>query len=384
MKKKDKHKKLFIILTIIVVIIGILFRLYYINVEAGDYSGFLTYWYDFFEVNGIKGLGYYSFDYAPLYITLLALISYIPISHLIMTKLLSYLFEFLLAILLYKYLSLINKKDSKYLNMFLASLILLTPSMIFNTGWWCQCDIIYTFFVILSLYLYRKKCINKSFISLGIAFAFKLQFIFILPVFIILFFRDKKIKWYQFLYIPLVNIICAIPSFIFGFSFSDLINIYATQTSEYAERLTWYVNNIYKLVNFQSFMGNNTIIIMTTITFLVFCLLLLYCIKHKIKFDNRNILQLSILSVMICNFLLPCMHERYMFMADIISIIYVLMYRRCYFQAILINYISIVSYAYFVFGLFVIPDMLVAILFIYVMINQFLIFKTYSVDRRKK
>lgn len=380
MKKKNNHKKLYMFLTIVVVLVAILCRLRYINVNAGDYEYFLQYWYGFFEMNGIKGLGFYPFDYAPLYVTFLAIFSYIPISHLIITKMFSYLFEILLAVLIYKYLSLINKKDNKYLNILLSSLILLAPTPIFNTGYWCQCDSIYTFFVVLALYLYSKGHINKSFISLGVAFSFKLQFIFVLPVFIILFFRDKKIKWYQFLYIPLMNLLFSIPSFIFGFSLKDLLNIYLTQTSEYASRLTWYVNNIYELVDF-SFMGDYAIKIMSIITILIFVLLLLYCIGKKIKFDNKNILQLAILSILICNLFLPCMHERYLYMADLISIIYVLIYRRCYFQALLINFISMVSYAYFVFAFFSIPSRLVAVVFILVTINQFLIFRKYSLRR---
>ena len=37
---------------------------------------------------------------------------------------------------------------------------------------------------------------------------------------------------------------------------------------------------------------------------------------------------MSLLSITICVFCLPCMHERYMYMADIISIIWYMLYNK--------------------------------------------------------
>ena len=371
MKNKENIYKY---LSVIVIFIAFLSRFAFFNIESGDYICFLSNWYAFFETYGLKGLGFYSFDYAPLYVTFLAIFSYIPIRHLIITKLFSYLFEILLAILIYKYLSLINRNDGKYKKIFLSSLVFLTPTLIYNTGWYCQCDIIYTFFVVLALYFYNKGSINKAFISLGTAFSFKLQFIFILPVFIILFFRDKRIKWYQFLYIPLMNIIYSIPSFIFGFTLKDLFNVYSTQTTEYSHILSFNIANIYRLINFPKILGNKSIIFMTIFTMILFLLLLLFCIFKKIKFNNQTILDISILSVLICTLFLPCMHDRYIFMADIISIIYVLIYRKCYVQAILINFISFLGIYICIYGALDIFVKIGAIIFVTITLNQFFIF----------
>jgi Gpi18-like mannosyltransferase len=376
---KVRNKILCFIFTVIIIIFAAYIRFIFIDVVSGDYLFFLSDWYHFFELYGLKGLGFYQFDYAPLYVTFLAIFSYIPISHVIITRLFSFLFEILLAVLIYKYLSLINKNSNRYKNIILASLILLAPTLILNSLFFCQCDVIYTFFVILALYFYEKGNINKAFISLGTAFSFKLQFIFIIPVFIILFFRDKRIKWFHFFYIPLMNLFYSIPSFMFGFTLKDLLNVYLTQTSEYSNTLRMNISNIYCLFDFYSLLGNKTIIFMSIFTVVLFSLLLLYCILRKVNFNNQTIFDISILSVLICTLFLPCMHDRYIFMADILSIIYVLIYKKCYIQAMLINFVSLTGILVFYNCIDIVPPGIVisamgAITFVGVTLNQFIIF----------
>ena len=68
------------------------------------------------------------------------------------------------------------------------------------------------------------------------------------------------------------------------------------------------------------------------------------------------------------------MHERYLFMADLFSFGYFLMYRKGLIQAILINCISFYGYSHFIYDFFGIPSKLVALVFVLVTINQLLIF----------
>ena len=372
--KKYKSDYLYIIATIFVIILAFILRYILMSVATLDYKMFLRYWFEFIDANGIKGLGFYPFDYAPLYFTLLTLGAYLTIKHLYMVKFLSITFEVLYAILLYFFMRCINKNESKYKQTFLSTIILLLPTVITNSCYWCQCDIIYTFFVFLSLYLYCNNRVDLSFISLGLAFSFKLQFIFILPVYIILYFKNKNIKIYHFAYIPIINLVCSIPAFIMGFSLRDLANIYITQTSEYNDYITLNIDNIYRLFDFKKIFHQYTIYVMIIFTIILFILLLIYCIKKVKKFNTEKILQLSILSILICLLFLPCMHERYLFMGDLLSISYFLMYRKGLIQAILINCISFYGYSHFIFHYYGIPEKLVAVVFVLVTINQFLIF----------
>ena len=70
-------------------------------------------------------------------------------------------------------------------------------------------DSIYTFFVIVSLIKLIDKKHVQSFIYLGIAFSFKLQAVFIIPMYIIYFMKEKenRKKLYYFFIIPIMNVI---------------------------------------------------------------------------------------------------------------------------------------------------------------------------------
>ena len=55
---------------------------------------------------------------------------------------------------------------------------------------------------------------------------------------------------------------------------------------------------------------------------LITLIALITIIYKKIDIKNQILIKLSLWSVMICTFLLPNMHERYLFMGDILSILY--------------------------------------------------------------
>jgi Gpi18-like mannosyltransferase len=55
-------------------------------------------------------------------------------------------------------------------------------------------------------------------------------------------------------------------------------------------------------------------------------------------------IQLALISVLVVPYLLPKMHERYFFAADVISIIFGFYYPRYFFVPIIINLVSLFSY----------------------------------------
>lgn len=64
--------------------------------------------------------------------------------------------------------------------------------MILNLSVWGQCDSIYVTFVIWTIYFLYKEKYRKAFIFLGIAFAFKLQAVFIMPIVFYMYFTKKN------------------------------------------------------------------------------------------------------------------------------------------------------------------------------------------------
>ena len=148
--------------------------------ESGDFNCCLYPWFQYLKNNGsLKALASYPGNYNAPYVTLLAILSYIPMHSLYLIKGVSIVFDFFMALaaaLLVKELS----KNNKFLELITYALVLIIPTVMLNSGMWGQCDSIYTTFVILALYFLVKEKYSLSFIMLGISFAFKLQFIYLL------------------------------------------------------------------------------------------------------------------------------------------------------------------------------------------------------------
>lgn len=339
------YKDKMVYLMILIGIVFFLIRTLFFEEQSGDYVVFLKPWVDYMRNNGgIFSLGETFTNYNLPYLTLLALISYIPSEPLLFIKLISIVFDFGIAIVGFKMVYDFSK-DNKYINGFITYIILLcAPTIILNSSVWAQCDSIYTFFLLLALYYLIKEKYHRAFIFLGCSFAFKLQFIFILPLFGIYFLCKDKRLWKYFLYIPLVNFILCIPGMLVGASPLYTYEIYFLQVGYYTEAL-----NVANMYNFLP-VGSVVNYIGMGITMLIFICLLIYCFVDKVKWNDRSIITIGLLCILICYFFLPCMHERYMYVADVLSIIWFMIYKRNFFVPIIINFVSLVTYLNFLFG----------------------------------
>ena len=71
---------------------------------------------------------------------------------------------------------------------------------------------------------------------------------------------------------------------------------------------------------------------------------------------------------MICTFLLPHMHDRYLFIGDILSIAYFIINRDKIYIPICINLVSLYTYSCFLYGVPKIPIEYVSIVYLVVII----------------
>lgn len=109
-----------------------------------------------------------------------------------------------------KLLSLYTGSKARQLGVFLAVLYL--PTVVTNGAYWAQCDSIYAFFGIFALYLGLSEKGVGAMISLAACLAFKLQAVFIIPVFFVLLLA-KKLRWTQLSSsLPRISFSCCPPS----------------------------------------------------------------------------------------------------------------------------------------------------------------------------
>ena len=152
-----------------------------------------------------------------------------------------------------------------------------------------------------------------------------------------------------FLAIPIVYLISILPAWMIGRPITSLIGIYFSQAGEY-NKLTSHAPNLYAWFPlgkdiFQMFLPAGIALAITII--LVFILIIK---KSKSILSPVHYLEIAFFSVLIVPFVLPKMHQRYFFPADILSIAFGFYFPTYFYVPVLINLVSFFSYQYFLFG----------------------------------
>ena len=341
MRKFLKERRRLVCGCLIIGVIAVLIRLVLLGNVSGDYVNFLTPWLDQLRADGgIWGLANYTGNYNAPYVFFLALITYIPIESLFLIKGLSIVFDFIMAFggvlivreLIRKEHFDLDTRDRYYLVTFLV--IMLFPIVIINSSYWGQCDSIYVSFAFFSILCLLKKQYRKAFIFLGLSFSIKLQAVFLLPLFGILYFRNRKTKdrfpFYYFFIIPLVDFIMCLPAVCFGWPIGKIVTMYfSEQVGYYRYWLSMSFPNFYNFISVDP-MENTRFwyVLGVALTFILLMVFLILVCKKKIKMTQKRILELAILILTVVTYFLPGMHERYLFMGEVLYVIYFVVYRE--------------------------------------------------------
>ena len=355
----NSHKYIFMIL---MSVLALSFRLNYINNAGGDYDGFLSIWCKYLRDNGgFKAITTVDTDYNVLYLYFLAFFTYLPIRDLYLIKFLSFTFDFIMAFAGSLLISHFNK-DSSYKNLYSLTVfsgILLMPTVILNSSRWVQCDSIYTAFLFLTLYFMLKKKYNTSFILYGVAITFKLQAIFLLPAIGIIYLKNRDFSFKQFLWVPLVNFVLYIPAVIIGKPITSIFDAYLCQTKKYAYKTTLGYPNIYYFAEIDRVDLIKPGIILTMILLFALMIFVLYT---KGKLNDKGIIELSVTVLFLVTFFLPEMHDRYGYVAEVLSLVYFFMIEKDWLILLIINLNAFANYASFLDG---IPEEILPIISIY-------------------
>ena len=348
-KMVDWFKNNYLIIGFVTVtILAYLVRYYTLDFESNDYISCLAPWFDYLKSNGgMLALKDYPGDYNAPYMTIMALLTYIPYNKLYLIKGLSIVFDFCLALSSAYLVDYLVKNNKKVYFLFTYAIMLFLPEVLMNSSLWGQCDSMYATFVVLSLLFLLKEKYSYSFIMLGVAFSLKLQFIFILPMYIILYFAKRKFSILNFLYIPAVNLVLSLPAIIMGRPIGKILSVYFDQVEAYSESLSWNFLNIYELI------GINATIMCKygIIVAIIICLMMLiYTIYNEVKFDNEKILNLGLWFIIVTTFLLPRMHDRYLYVGSVLALINYIVYRKNLLLLISVNVCSIITYSQYLFN----------------------------------
>ena len=289
-----------------------------LDFESDDYLTFLAPWTQFFRDNGgFAALRYSLGNYNPPYMYFLALFSYFDISELYLIKLLSVLFDVLLAWACMKLLGLYTGSRAKLLGVFLAVLFL--PTVVINGAYWAQCDSIYAFFGIYALYLGLRGRGCASMVSLAACLAFKLQAVFIIPVFFILLLA-KKLRWRQLLVFPAAYIVFMLPALIAGRPFIETMTLYFAQAGTVGDAMNYNAPSLTSMFQWSGNTEGWSMLLIAAAFALVLASYAVAAVKRS-SLDDTVILGFALLLAMGIPYLLPHMHDRYFFISGVLALV---------------------------------------------------------------
>lgn len=341
------EKNATVLLMIIISLLSLLARYKLRNFESTDAIYFIEPWFETIKYRGgLKALGEQVGDYGIPYQTLIAFCTYLPFKGLNSCKLISVFFDFVLAIGCYKITKLLTNR--RYVSCIVYMVVLLAPTVIFDSSMWGQCDSIYASFCVFTIYFLMKDQDIAAFICYGFAFAFKLQSIFILPFIILLYVKNKKISLLDFIYIPLVMFVSSLGGILQGRPVSDVFLIYVNQTNTYANRLTLNYPSIYGLWTQNS--NDNLIPNSSAGSVMAICgfgICFLYCLRKIKKLSATDMLTFAFLSTYFATLTMPNMHERYSYLFVVLSIVLAALNKKLILPCIGLLCIDMMTYGYY-------------------------------------
>lgn len=296
-------------------VLALLIRQPLINFNTGDYQAFGG-WYDFVKAHGLHSFKYEFSNYNPPYTYFLYILTLLPIAKMTAIKGLLIVFDILLALSVYCVVKVFKPKG--YLPWIAALVTMYVPTVVVTGVFWGQFDQLYVALVLFSLWAALRNNSKWAWILFALAFSVKFQAIFFLPIFGLLIF--KRIRLLDMLWGVGAFLLVTLPPMVVGRSLGSLLMIYPHQATSplFVGYLTIDAPNLYQWFPNQVYDYIDHFAIGLAAAFAVFVVLIGLWYR---KFSNREILIGSTLLLYAMPYLLPAMHERYIFPAGIASVV---------------------------------------------------------------
>lgn len=311
------------------------------NHVTADYETFLSQWVDYYRQNGgFAALGGKIGNYNLPYLYFLCLFSYIGINDLYLIKALSIVFDVVLAWGGMQLVGLLTRSTGKKLAAFF--LILYWPTVILNGAYWGQCDSIYVAFAVLSIYLALKNRGAAAMICIAVSFAFKLQAVFVMPIFVVLLI-GRRVKLWHFLLFPVTYVVLMLPAVLAGYPLLDTITLYFDQMGTVGSGLNYNSPSIYAFANG---VANENLASALGIlaAFMLMAAVFAWAFVRRRHLSDWAILGCAVVLAIGIPYFLPHMHERYFFAADILTLLLAVAAPEYLVLPILCEFASLLGY----------------------------------------
>jgi Gpi18-like mannosyltransferase len=323
------------------------------NRLTSDLTYYILPWFAQLTEHGLQAIsGAYS-EYPPTYLYLLAtLVPLHPvISDVVLIKSVSMAFMFVAAFIVY--LIVFEITMNQRLSAVAGAGTLILPTVTMNSAYWGQCDIIYSTFVLGFVLFSLKGSSRRAVFCLGLAFSFKLQTIFVAPYALYLILR-RRIALQHLIAIPTVYAVAMFPAWFMGRPASELATIYLNQIDAF-HGLSINAPNPYEIIQHFRVIDYQTGI-WTGLILAAAVGIALAVAAQRFRDNLQTDLLVATASVILMPFILPKMHERYFFLADVFTYILIFTFRRAWPLAVAMQIGSLSAYSGYLFAWHFGPD----------------------------
>ena len=307
--------------------LGLFLRYSYLPMLSADLEFINTNWFNAIKEQGLAAVldPQLQFNYTPLHLYLWMLAARLlgSLDTTIALKIVCLCWEAVLIAGCFLIICRLTQSRMKRLTGFGA--LAINPILLWNAAGWGQMDVTFGGMCILAVLLLMDEKPQWSLAALGVAFAFKMQAAFILPLFMYAWFQSpKKFSIFWFLLVPGIWIASGIPMALVGASPLYAVETYFAQTGLYS-KVTYNYPNLYAIMG--EAIGQKSMVdgmISRTglaMAIVVFGVLAVWMMHWRIVLKDKSLLVLlGAWCVIVAVFLLPRMHERYAIVGELLLV----------------------------------------------------------------
>lgn len=294
-------------------VLAVALRLLFLDIRSGEYvqlSGVIEYLRNNGGFRAIKDCGAQC---GIAYTYVLALISMSPLPDIFLIKLVSAIFEFLAAFFAMKIAQRLSFKSfSAPLTFFI---VLFLPTVVINGSMWAQCDSIYTALCLGALFFVICNKEPLAMLFLGLSLAFKLQTVFILPLWgVLLAAGILNVMWVVI--VPVAFALAALPAVLMGMPVMDVVGYYIDSVS--AGRPPVNTPSVFPLI--QRELPEFGLVLGIAAAVALCILLMLLGGGLKGRMTERTVCAYALAITLAVPFLLPGVHERCFYLPGILAV----------------------------------------------------------------
>lgn len=288
-------------------------------------------------------------DYTVLYQYFVFLLSRLPLDPVVCYKLLSIGFEALLAYSAASLACLAGGKEKgslRFAAVFFA--VLAAPTVFLNGAVWSQCDAVYASLALFGVLLILRDRPHAGCAAMAISLCLKLQAVFILPVCALLLIYRKASLRHALSALFTMGVV-SLPALAAGKGIKGVLGVYLYQMGEY-KQLVLDAPTVYQLIPGGGLIPDGAASLIGIMLAAGAMCAALYLGAKRGCVSAAAILDVCFALCLCIPFLLPHMHERYFFLADVLAVVYAAVHPRRLYAPALVLLCSLNGYCAYLFG----------------------------------